>query len=347
MSFDKERGLKKCVVWDLDGTLWEGTLLEGGAQALRPGMEEVIVALDARGVLHATASRNDRELALAKLRTFGLEQYFVTHEIGWGAKSESIEAIAERLGLSVESFVFVDDDPFERESVQHALPRVETVDASEAHTLGTSSRFGTATPTAEARARRTMLRAEESRREAETRFGGTSSEFLRTLGLRLTVFRAREEDLGRAEELTLRTNQLNTTGVGLSRDELVRLCASPNHDVWLARLEDKYGVYGTIGLSLITRTEHADRIELFLLSCRVLGRGIAESFLDTLVRLSEGRGARIEAAFIDNGRNRPMRITYQFFGFRPKPGAANTLCYEAPPQGRLPSGHVHVVVEGA
>ncbi len=93
------QGKIKCVVWDLDHTLWDGVLLEDGDVRLRPGVVEHIRRLDAMGVLHSVASKNDHSAALAKLREFGIEDLFLWPRISWNAKSSSIEAIAKKLNL--------------------------------------------------------------------------------------------------------------------------------------------------------------------------------------------------------------------------------------------------------
>src|SRR5689334_8960196 len=111
-------GSVKCLVWDLDHTVWEGILLEDPEVRLRPGVAEVLAELDGRGILHSIASRNDHDLAMAKLKELGLDEYFLYPKVNWGTKSESIAAIAKDLNLGVDAFAFIDDQPFEREEVQ-------------------------------------------------------------------------------------------------------------------------------------------------------------------------------------------------------------------------------------
>ena len=108
----------KCVVWDLDNTLWSGTLLEGDEVHLRDGVREIIHALDARGILHSIASRNHAESALARLRELDLEEYFLYPQINWGSKAASIRTIAESLNIGLDSICFIDDQPFELAEVQ-------------------------------------------------------------------------------------------------------------------------------------------------------------------------------------------------------------------------------------
>src|SRR4051794_38685076 len=103
------RGAVKCVVWDLDGTVWDGTLLEGDEVRVRPSVVEAIETLSDRGVLNSIASRNDHDLAKAKLAEAGIEDHFVYPQINWQPKSKSIAEIAERLNIGIDALAFVDD----------------------------------------------------------------------------------------------------------------------------------------------------------------------------------------------------------------------------------------------
>src|SRR5215211_459973 len=121
----------KCVVWDLDQTLWQGTLLEGDRVVLTPGVTEVVQELDRRGILQSIASRNDAAAASEKLTEFGLADFFLLPQIGWGSKADLIKAIASGLGLALDAIAFVDDEAFERDEVRHFLPEVTTIAPSE------------------------------------------------------------------------------------------------------------------------------------------------------------------------------------------------------------------------
>src|SRR6202040_4408207 len=102
----KETGIK-CVVWDLDDTLWQGTLLEGEDLVLTPGVKDAVQELDNRGILQSIVSKNDHDAALQKLAAFGLDEYFLYPQINWGNKSDSIQCIANELGIRLDTFAFV------------------------------------------------------------------------------------------------------------------------------------------------------------------------------------------------------------------------------------------------
>jgi FkbH-like protein len=306
----------KLVVWDLDDTLWDGTLLEDAEVRLRPGVEETLRRLDAWGVLNSIASRNDPAAAMAMLRRLGLADYFLCPEIGWCAKSASVQAIATRLNIAADAILFVDDQAFERAEVSDRLPDVRVVDAVAPERLLSDPMIVPAVVTDEARRRRLAYQEEQARDAYEAAFEGPSEAFLHTLRMQLTLSLARPEDLHRAEELVTRTNQLNSTGTIFSFADLERLSADPRYLLVIAELHDRFGAYGKIGVALVQRRAHAWRLKLLLVSCRVLSRGIGPVLLNHLMARAQAEGADFEAELRDTGRNRPMQITYKFAGFR-------------------------------
>jgi FkbH-like protein len=307
----------KCVVWDLDHTLWDGVLLESTTLPdLRPGVREVIEELDRRGILQSLASKNEPEPALAALAAHGLDHFFLHPQIGWNAKSQSISTIVERLNIGIDTFAFVDDQAFERDEVASVHPSVRIFNEDAAARLTQLDDFMPLHVTADSKNRREMYQKEALRSQAEEEFKGPQDAFLRTLGLSLKLKPAREEDLYRAEELTIRTNQLNTTGVTYSVEQLRELIASEHHQVIVAELDDKYGSYGAIGLLLLTEQTGTWCVDLFLMSCRVMSRGVGGVILTALRTTCRNRQLRLAAQFKHTDRNRIMFITYRFAGFQ-------------------------------
>ncbi|MBE6538227.1 MAG: HAD-IIIC family phosphatase [Ruminococcaceae bacterium] len=305
----------KCLVFDLDSTLWQGVLSEGGGDELIPGMKEFILELDKRGIVMSIASKNEESAALKNLRRFGLEEYFLCPEIGWGAKSESVKNIISSLGIKEGSVGFIDDNPFERDEVAFALPDVRTYDAAEFEDLLTLDEFCPTFITEDAKNRRNMYRADFARKKDEQSFGGSTEEFLMTLGMKLRISRVSEEDLRRVHELTLRTHQLNSTGYTYDFDELRAFIDSPDHIFIIASLEDKYGDSGKVGIILLQKQDGAYLLKLLIVSCRVMSRGVGTALLVHAVRLAKNNGARLLAEFKETEHNRIMYITYKMMGF--------------------------------
>lgn len=307
--------LIKCVVWDLDDTIWGGTLLEGDKPVLKPEVMPVLEELDRRGILNAVASKNDSDRALKYLSDFGLSDLFVVCQIGWNNKSDSIQDVAKRLGLSLDTFLFIDDQAFERDEVRHALPDVETFDPANIQALLDLSRLKPRFITTESAQRRKMYQADLARDQSQIEFAGTREEFLKTLQMRITIRAATESDLRRVEELTIRTNQLNTTGRPYSYLDLQTLLGMATYRLLIVELTDRYGPSGTIGLALLEITDGAWLIKLLIMSCRVISRGIGSILLNYILRAAREDGSAVRSEFIDSGRNRMMYITYKFAGF--------------------------------
>lgn len=313
-SAHNDRGIK-CVVWDLDDTLWQGTLLEGDDIALTPGVTDIIHELDNRGILLSVASKNDYEAAWSKLAEFGLDELFLHPEIGWRNKSDSIKIIADKLRISLDTFAFVDDQAFELDEVLHYLPEVLTIEARDIDKLLGMSRMHPRFITNESRKRRQTYRADIQRSNDEMEFVGSGPEFLGTLGQCMTVRRAGEHDLRRAEELTMRTNQLNTTGRTYSYEVLSQLAESADHLLLVADLNDRYGDSGTVGLALIEQRANLWLVKLLITSCRVMTRGISGAMISYILQVARDSSVTLYADFVANDRNRMMYIAYRFSGF--------------------------------
>ena len=314
----------KLVIWDLDNTLWEGVLSEGGGRALRPGAREAVLELDRRGIVQSVVSKNDERPALARLRELGLEDYFLCPRISWGPKSAGVAAILGDLNIKPEAAAFVDDSAFERDEVRHVLPRVNAYDGAELSELIARPEFQVPFITADAARRREMYRADLARQQAESAFEGSADDFLATLGMELDISPVTEEDIKRVEELTVRTHQLNSTGYTYGYDELVSMIRDPGYIFLICGLRDKYGDSGKVGLLLLERGE-ALRIKLLIVSCRVMSRGIGSVLLACATHIAHRLQKPLLAEFLETEHNRIMYITYKLAGFEEEEENGNAL----------------------
>lgn len=306
----------KCLVWDLDNTLWQGTLLEDDSVFLKDQVVRIVEALDGRGILQSIASKNNYERAMDQLRRFGIAEYFLYPQINWNLKSSSIRSIASSINIGLDAIGFIDDQEFERDEVAFSLPEVCCYDPSELERLLDRPELTPRFITEDSKLRRAMYLSDIERRQAEESFVGPQEEFLATLGLDLTITTAKLEDLNRAEELTLRTNQLNTTGYTYSYEELNAFRQSDRHKLLIASLTDRYGTYGKIGLALIECAQDEWTIKLLLMSCRVMSRGVGTILINYILKLAKAAKVRLRAEFIQNDRNRMMYVSYKFANFR-------------------------------
>ena len=305
----------KCVVWDLDNTVWDGILLEDHSVELKPDVPEVLKELDRRGILHSIASRNEYDDAMKKLQEFGIAEYFLYPEISWNAKSESIRKIKENINIGYDAILFLDDQPFERDEVASAHEDVWCLDSRHYLDLLNHPRLNPKYITRDSALRRRMYLDDIARNREQESFVGPRESFLRQLDMVFEITEAKESDLIRAEELTYRTNQLNATGETYTVESLEALRTDSSSKILICELTDKYGSYGKIGLALVERGLDTWKLKLLLFSCRVLSTGVGSIFLTYLRHRAREHGVRLVADFRDTGRNRMMRAAYMVAGF--------------------------------
>lgn len=312
----------KCVVWDLDNTLWPGIAAEGPPESLPdpdPAMLDAITRLEQRGILNSIASRNDPSLLRQVDENPALAGKFAAPQVSWGPKSESLQNIARSLNIGIDSLAFVDDSPFERAEVEHLAPGVLVLAPEELTKALDTPPFNPSSLTPEARKRAGMYHAEERRRDAEAGFSGNRTEFLHWCEMHLHIAPATGDDLPRIHEMTQRTHQLNSTGREYTEEQLAAMIADRCRLVPVARLTDRFGDYGLIGAALVDRNSKEQGswlLELLMLSCRVEGRGIPAAMLRWIMdRAKAGGASSLRAVYRINERNLPIRLLFRQMGF--------------------------------
>ncbi|MFI4965266.1 MAG: HAD-IIIC family phosphatase [Caulobacterales bacterium] len=322
---------KKCVIVDLDGVLWPGVLAETGAPfawtrednphsyvGLFFGLHEALLALKKRGVLLACVSKNDettvRELwrypdyyPSANLLT---PDDFVTLRINWDDKVDNIRSVADELGLALETFLFIDDHPVERERVRQRLPQVEVWGDDPfilRRRLLNDPRLQQPRLTAEAAGRTELAKAQIGRQAARAE-AISEADFIASLDVQTRVERpAPGADLDRIVELFQRTTQFNATGIKFSRAELEAILSTAGDSLYAAHVTDRFADNGLVGAAVIRDGE----IVGLALSCRVLGLGVEHAFLQHIIAEQDALTARITPT----ARNAPVRHIYKDNGF--------------------------------
>jgi FkbH-like protein len=317
-----QKNIIKCLVWDLDNTIWHGILSEHDELKLRDGMENILKELDSRGVIHSIASKNDHKDAMEVLERFGISEYFIHPQISWGNKSEALKRIQEKLNIGYDSIAFIDDQPFERDEVKSEHPAISCYDVDILNDMLSADQFKPKFITEESAQRRKMYLQDDLRNDEE-KTAGNNKKFLEQLNMEFIISPATIRDLQRVEELTVRTNQLNATGYTYSYEELEGFLLSPDYKLFVAELIDKYGTYGKIGVMLIECAGDVWTLKLLLMSCRVMTRGVGTVMLYYVMNLAQVSNKRLLAEFFDTGRNRLMNVTYKFAGFKEIDSLAN------------------------
>ena len=325
---------KKCLVLDLDNTIWGGIVGEDGLSGLHlaptgPGQEfylfqKLLVALSERGIVLAINSRNNQKdvaEVFAKHPWMILKrEHFAAERINWQDKAQNIRELAKELNLGIDSLVFVDDDPVNRALVKEQLPEVAVIEmpadpAGYVNALLEYRGFNSFEFTDEDRKRSKMYVTDKERRIFEDQAVNLES-FLR--GLQLTVSIAEVDDflIPRSAQLCQKTNQFNLT-VRRHREEDIRTHIKSGSKVWALSAKDRFGEYGTVGLLIAAnRTNHWE-IDTFLLSCRVLGKRIEEQFFNfVLNELKKMSAKKIVGLYRPTDRNEQVKDFYKKHQFK-------------------------------
>lgn len=292
----------KVVAWDLDNTVWEGTLIEDGlgTVTLRPGVVDVIRELDRRGVVNTVVSKNNEPDAMQELKRFGLDQYMLFPKVTWNPKSVSLRELIDQFNVGEDTFAFVDDSAFEREEVRSMLPRVRTYDAGDYSRLLTLPEFRPPESSESAR-RREFYLSQHKREEALAQFGGTYEDFLRNWNIRLFIKRAQAAQLDRIAELAQRTNQLNFSGTRYSRESLAEMLEDERFDCFVMSCRDNFGDYGTVGFGVVEKD--GQLIDL-MFSCRIQAKRVEHAFLEFLLSSYGKQGLEeLHARYVQTERN--------------------------------------------
>ncbi len=325
---------KKCIVVDLDNTLWGGIVGEDGLDGIRlgttsPGVEYVefqraLLSLYNRGVILAVNSKNNFDDAIRVLREHPYqvlrEEHFAALRINWQSKVQNLIELANEINIGLDSMVFIDDNPHEREQVRQALPEVMVVDLPSnprlyRQTIEALDVFDVLSLTKEDMRRGEMYVGKRKRAELE-RTAGSLEDFLRGLGLRVTVREATDFDMPRVVQLIGKTNQFNLTTRRYTDAQVREMSDSGDVAVYCMAVSDRFGDEGIVGVAIVRKGAEEWVVDSFLMSCRVIGRSVETAFLAKIVADARKGGAkRLVGEFIPSKKNAPASDFYSKHGF--------------------------------
>jgi FkbH-like protein len=328
---------RKCLVLDLDNTLWGGVVGEDGPAGVKIGpgdpegeafldLHHRLKALQAQGVLLAVCSKNNpgdvTELFESRPEIPLKLDDFAALEISWEPKHEGLEKIAAALNLGTDSLVFLDDNPAEVSLIQQMLPEVKTVllppDPAEYAALIDRLTDFERTAVLASDARKTAQYRENREREALRTASGDLGNYLASLRTELAITRAKRDDLPRIHQLFTKTNQFNLTTQRYTPSEVERFIASPICELWVARGRDRFGDLGAIGVVLLRRDGRVVYIDSFLMSCRAMGRGIETAIMNHVKHrlLDEPGHLELRGRYLPTAKNKPVETFYEDQGLR-------------------------------
>lgn len=324
----------RALVLDLDNTMWGGVVGDDGTFGLELGsdypgnqfvaFQNFVKSISARGLILTVCSKNTEEVALAAFRDnpnmVVKEDDLIAHRINWIPKSQNIQEIANEIDLGLSSLMFIDDNPMEREEVRQNCPGVIVPEMP--FDVSEWPRYLASHPALSAvqlidqdrdRVKKYKIRAQVKKAEQSST---DRHSFLRKLGMGIEIAELTEATEARALQLFAKTNQFNTTTIRYSKTDLNKVLADGG-DVLTVRITDKFGSDETIAVLVVTYAKGgAARIENFVMSCRVLGRGAETAILADVCKRALARGCLgLQGAVIETERNHPCRDVYSRHDF--------------------------------
>lgn len=324
---------KKVLNLDLDNTLWGGVIGDDGPENIEIGQETSLGQTYAEfqdylkqhkklGVLLSVNSKNNEETALSGLERADSvlkREDFVVFRANWEPKSHNLYATAEELKLLPESFVFVDDNPAEREIVRQEVPGAAVPEITKVEeyirVLDRSGFFEVTNFSEDDLKRNEMYLANEQRNRMQKNFSDYG-DYLRSLEMKAQIGAFDPAYFSRIAQLTNKSNQFNLTTHRYSQSEIEQIAADPQYLTLCGRLEDKFGDNGVVSIVIGRKEKDVLQIELWLMSCRVLKRDMEYAMMDTLVKQCRDCGIRqIYGYFYPTAKNAMVKDFYALQGF--------------------------------
>lgn len=324
---------KKVLVCDLDNTLWGGVVGDDGVEGIQIGPEvpvgqiysefqQYIKELKSIGVLLAVNSKNDEENAIAGLNHPDAPlkpDDFVSIKANWDNKDRNMQAIAAELNLGIDSFVFIDDNPTEREIVKQAnfgmaIPVMDKVE-NYLKTVDRNGYFEVTSLSADDLSRVEMYKANAKRVQLQEN-AGSYEDFLKSLNMKATIREFEPIYIQRIAQLTNKSNQFNLTTLRCSESDINNMQASDDYICLYGKLEDKFGDNGVVSVIAGEIEDDSLHMRLWLMSCRVLKRGMEDAMLDTIVSDAKKKGLKtITGYYYPTPKNGMVKEFYARMGF--------------------------------
>ncbi len=324
----------KCLVLDLDNTLWGGAAGDDGLQGIVLGddfpgsafksFQRAVLGLRDQGVLLAISSKNDAQVAREIIESHPemLLQWgdFVCARINWEPKSENLRQIAEEIGIGVDSLVFFDDNPVERAEVRQNAPQVKVIEVPTDPIKFQDALFDCGHFDTPQLSREDSQRAQQYQDESHRRSSKESStslqDFLISLEMKASIDSVNDEMISRANQLVGKTNQFNLTTRRHNQATLSQMIDADDYDVRFTRLHDKFGDSGAIGITIVNYASDIATIDTFLMSCRVMNRQVELAMLSDIAKRSRARGcSMLRGLYIPTARNKMVAGLYPEQGF--------------------------------
>lgn len=325
----------KCVIVDLDNTMWHGTIRDVGVENLeiRPHVERfrwrVLSILHARGILIGVISKNDPHLETEIKRFIGHYArtiQFVAFRLNWRDKGENMLEIQQQLNIGMDAIAFIDDNPFEREQMKAMRPEVHVYDENIFERLLYAPQFQPEVVTRESSSRSTYYLQDRQRQAVQA--GMSRDSFLAQCQFTICIDAMQPYAVNRVTELIQRTNQLNTSIKRYTKSEIIALGQTPDCDILTVSVSDKFGDYGLVGVCIGFRRNDVYEIDTLLFSCRVMSKGVEDYTLTHVLKHAHECGCRrVLLHFRTGPKNDQMRLILEKNGFGRSEEPGETVTY--------------------
>lgn len=308
----------KCLVLDCDNVLWEGIVAEEGIRQINVDLQNAVLALHDQGIILALNSKNneaDVSEALERVDMVLHKKHFATWQINWDDKASNLMRIAQTLNIGLESIVFADDSAFECDFVRQRLPQVNVIRLSgDPHTfqdqMSYPGYFHALAITAEDKNRNQMYQ-DDNKRKDKMASASSLEEYLLGLNMVAEIDTADEDMVMRIAQLTQKTNQFNLTTRRYSDSDIRAFIHDAHMNVLYLKLVDNISDMGLVGVAILKHVGLQTCIDTFLLSCRVLGRGVEDAFLAHMMAVAQAQGStRITGEYIATLKNMQVADFY-------------------------------------
>jgi FkbH-like protein len=327
---------KRCIVLDLDNTLWGGIIGEDEFDGIKLGsdpsgkafveFQKYLLGLHNRGILLAINSKNNFDDAIKVIEEHPdmilKKEHFASIKINWNDKVSNIKEISDELNFGLENFVFFDDDPLNREFMKSSLPQVLTVDlpadpSKYVRTIQEMNEFNLLKITDEDKQRGVMYSQQRDRKTLE-KSSNNLEDFLKNMDLKITIKKADSFTIPRISQLILKTNQFNLTTKRYSLEEVQKMSQNNSILMGCVQVEDKFGDNGITAIFIVEKNGTKEWIlDTFLLSCRVMGRQIEKSILGYIIKIAKQNNVdKIIANFVPTKKNQPIENFLPDCGFK-------------------------------
>ena len=326
---------KKCMAVDLDNTLWGGVIGEDGVWGLQLSKhkegqryydtQKILKKMKDQGVMLAILSKNNAEDVepVYKHPDMVLQhEDFVAEAINWDSKSANIRQLARDLNIGLDSFVFLDDNPAERERMKAECPEVSVIefpkDSSQlpAAVERAYNDFFLSLEVTGEDTKKTAMYRDELRRKAEMLVSASAEKFFEKLEMVMDIHYMKDGEIKRVTQLINKTNQFNVTTKRYSEEEVLSLASSDGSDIITVHMSDKYGNQGLVAVLILKYEGDGAVIDTFLMSCRVMGRNAEVEIMSNAKRLLEKKGIReIRAMYLKTAKNAPVAGLFEKLGF--------------------------------